>query len=429
MPALRVRSGADIHLADAFDAPGCPLCRERSRTEAAYLESILAESVNDVGFRADLDAARGFCARHAAAVLDADRARAGSLAASILLRATLVVRLRDVEAAAAAGGWSRSRKVADATRQPACPACARTAVADERSVETVVRLSEDAAWAEAVRGAPVCLDHLLALMAVRPVPHWWPAVEAAHVERLRSLAERLDAFAHASSHDRRHLQTDDQRASVDEAAAVLAGWQAPVPPATRSPEREAGERSRDAPAADRPSPGTTIPGEAQAVLLAGVYGAGKTTLAVELADRLDAAGVPVAAMDLDWLAWYAAPVDWDEHADPRLTLRHLEALSATYLDAGVTRLILAGALPVGSRPRVEAAIGIPLTVIRLEVGEAVVRRRLAHDPNASRADDLARALASLRDPAVDEADWVVDADGPVGDIAVEVLERLGWLPK
>ncbi len=100
MTRLRVRSGADIHLADAFDAPGCPLCRERRRTEAAYLESILSESVNDVAYRQGLDAARGFCGRHARAFLDADRARAGSLGASILLRATLVARLRDVEAAA-----------------------------------------------------------------------------------------------------------------------------------------------------------------------------------------------------------------------------------------------------------------------------------------------------------------------------------------
>ena len=94
MAPLRVRSGADINLADAFGLPGCPLCRERRRTEAAYLESILSESVNDIPFRQAFDEARGFCARHARAVLDADRARAGSLGASILLRATLVARLR-----------------------------------------------------------------------------------------------------------------------------------------------------------------------------------------------------------------------------------------------------------------------------------------------------------------------------------------------
>jgi Family of unknown function (DUF6062) len=241
MTRLRVRSGADIHLADAFDAPGCPLCRERWRTEAAYLESILSESVNDIAYRQALDAARGFCGRHARAFLDADRARAGSLGAAILLRATLVARLRDVEAAANARGWSRARKVADARRPPACPACERVVLADMRSVETVVRLAEDPAWAEAAGGAPFCLDHLLALMDVRPVPAWWPAIEARHVGRLRILRDRLERFAHASAHDRRQLQTDDQRASVDEAADLLAprwlGW-LPGEPADRARRRE-----------------------------------------------------------------------------------------------------------------------------------------------------------------------------------------------
>ena len=46
----------EAHLADAFGKPGCPLCRERRRTEAAYLESILAESVNDIPFRQALAA-------------------------------------------------------------------------------------------------------------------------------------------------------------------------------------------------------------------------------------------------------------------------------------------------------------------------------------------------------------------------------------
>ena len=227
--SLPVRSGADIHLADAFALPGCPLCRERARTETSYLESILAESVNDVGFRQSLDAARGLCGTHARSFLRADRARSGSLGASILLRATLAVRLAEVEAAVSARGWARPRRVAEARRPPACPACERVATADARSVETVVTRSVEAAWAEAAAAAPFCLGHLLALLDVRPVPPSWRPVEARQVERLRQLGDRLDRYAHASSHDRRHLQTDDQRTAVDEAADILAGTEGPPP--------------------------------------------------------------------------------------------------------------------------------------------------------------------------------------------------------
>jgi hypothetical protein len=409
MPPLRVRSGADINLADAFGLPGCPLCRERRRTEAAYLESILSESVNDLPFRQSFDEARGFCARHARAVLDADRARAGSLGASILLRATLVARLRDVEAATTARGWARSRRVAEARRPPACPACERVATADARSVETVVRLAIDDAWAEAAAAAPLCLAHLLALMGVRPLPPTWAAVEARQVARLEALRDRLGAYAHASAHDRRHLQTDDQRASVDEAADVIGGSRTGGPPIA------AGVAT--------PMPVDGV----EAVLLTGVYGAGKTTLAIELVDRLDHAGVPAAAIDLDWLGWYGAPTGWDEHEDPRLTLEHLSLMASRYAGVGVRRLVLAGTIPPGTHDRFAAAVGGPLVVVRLEIGAATLRRRLASDPNGSRQDDLARALDDLEAGSRDDgADWTVDADRPPVDLATDVLERLGW---
>jgi hypothetical protein len=223
MSRLPARTGADVHLADAFGQPGCPLCRERDRTESAYLESILAESVNDVPYRQALDAGRGYCARHCRAVLDADKRRSGTLGAAILLRATLVTRLRDLEATQAAGGWTRSRRSAEAARPPACPACARIAESGTWVVEGLVRLSEDPAWAEAVATAPICLDHLVALMNRRSVPAWWTVVESRQLERLRELRDRLERFVHASAHDRKHLQTDDQRAAVDEVADLLAG--------------------------------------------------------------------------------------------------------------------------------------------------------------------------------------------------------------
>jgi hypothetical protein len=221
MPTLPVRTGADVHLAHAFEQPGCPLCRERDRMEAAYLESILAESVLDVAFRATLDQARGFCPRHCTAVLEADRRASGSLGSSILLRATLVARLRDLEALHRAGSMTRGRRATDAARPPACPACARVAHAQAVLAEGLVAMTQDAGWAEATAGAPFCLDHLVLLMGVRPVPAWWPPVEARQLQRLRKLRDRLEAYAHASSHDRKHLQTDDQRASVAEAADLL----------------------------------------------------------------------------------------------------------------------------------------------------------------------------------------------------------------
>ena len=405
MARLPARTGADVHLSDAFERPGCPLCHERSRAEAAYLEALLAESVNDVPFRRALDAARGFCAMHSRAVLEADRRRAGSLGAAILLRATLVARLRDLEALhAGAGGWSRARRVGAASRPPACPACRRVSEADAAIVEGLVKLTEDAAWAEAVALAPLCLEHVVALMDRRSVPEWWPPIEGRQLERLRALRDRLDRFAHASAHDRRHLQTADQVASVDEAADLLAG--------------------------SASGPGSiATPPDARAVLVTGVYGAGKSTVTAELVDRLDTAGVPVAGIDLDWLGWYGAPVAWDEHEDPRMILRNLASMRDAYLEIGVRAFVLAGTV---TRPsdveRMRAALRMPLDVVRLEVDADVVRRRLEGDPLGSRADDLEVALGQLAAPAPDLGAWGVDGDRPPDAVAAAVLEHLGWAP-
>ena len=220
---LPVRSGADIRLADALDAPGCPLCRERDRAVAASLESILSESVNDVPFRLALDEARGFCPPHARAVLDADRKGSGSLGAAILLRATLGIRLRELEAAHATGGRARSRRLREAAVPPACPLCQRVARTDADLVDGLGRMIDDPAWAEAVASAALCHAHLLALAARRSPSPAWLAIEDRQLERLRALADDLAGFAHASSHDRRHLMTDAHRASVDATADLLDG--------------------------------------------------------------------------------------------------------------------------------------------------------------------------------------------------------------
>ncbi len=223
MQHLPARTGADVHLAEAFGLPGCPLCREQARTQAAHISSILDESVNDVPFRQRLDAGGGFCGIHARAVLAADRRGSGGLGAAILLRATLVSRLRDLDAAQEAMALTRRRRMREAARPAACPICARLAAADDIVVAGLVRLAEHPAWAAAAAGAPFCLAHVTRLMDRRSVPAWWGPVEARQLERLRDLRDRLDGFAHTASADRRHLRTDPQRQALGEVADLLGG--------------------------------------------------------------------------------------------------------------------------------------------------------------------------------------------------------------
>ena len=224
MPDLPVHSGADARLADAFAKPGCPLCRARSDRERTYMASILAEFVNDVPFRGQLDRARGFCERHVHALVEADqRGSGGLLGPAILFHAVLRIRLREATDAHRTKGRSRSRRTAEARTPAQCPICAEIRRADSVTVAGLVHLAADPAWAQAAAAADLCLDHLLAVMGEAPSNDAWSQVEAQQLARLRQLEETLESFVQRSSHDRRHLITDEERASLAAAAIALGG--------------------------------------------------------------------------------------------------------------------------------------------------------------------------------------------------------------
>jgi hypothetical protein len=214
----------DSRLAEILAEPGCPVCRYRNRSARRFIAAILAESVNDRGFRRDLDRARGFCAAHTHDVLAADRRESGgTVAAAILFGAVTNVRAQELEAAVAQRGRTRSSRLAAARRPPDCPACAESAAAEGHAVARLVDRTSDAGWSEALGGAEVCFDHLLMLaMAGAGVASWAP-VEARQRARIAELRERLRLYAYHSSHDRRHLLSEEEQRSADEAARLLGG--------------------------------------------------------------------------------------------------------------------------------------------------------------------------------------------------------------
>ena len=166
--------------------------------------------------------------------------------------------------------------------------------------------------------------------------------------------------------------------------------------------------------------------EAQALLLIGIYGSGKTTVAEEVAGLLEARGEPFAAIDLDWLAWSNVP--GAGHASHDVLARNLAAVAGTYLAAGALRLVVAGS--VTERATLAAlrdALGVPLTVIRLRAPITVIEARLAGAPTSGRADDLAAAReAFATETATGLEDAVVDNVGPIRDTALAVLRAAGW---
>ena len=221
---LPVRDVADVHLSELVASPGCPGCRERQLVVERFIEAFLYESVNDVRFRGDLDAARGMCGNHVREMLRADRRRSGGmLGPAILLDAMLRVRETELQAAVGSPGPLRSRRIRDAARPAACPVCHEASSVVAGTLRHLVRSTDDPRWAEAVASSDLCLEHLVAMMGARDRPSGWNAVERSQLDRLARLRTRLIAHADHSAHDKRHLATLDERDAVDEAARSLGG--------------------------------------------------------------------------------------------------------------------------------------------------------------------------------------------------------------
>jgi adenylylsulfate kinase len=167
---------------------------------------------------------------------------------------------------------------------------------------------------------------------------------------------------------------------------------------------------------------------AEGVLLTGVYGSGKSSVAEEIAYLLEQRGDPYALLDLDYLGW-AGTCTSDHAAGFELMLMNLAAVAANYRGAGIRFFVLAYFIrSTGEVQRVQEALGMPLRVVRLTVQLPDIERRLASDVTSGRRDDLREAASSI---AAAEGAGVEDAvmgnDRPIGVVARDVMNFAGWL--
>lgn len=165
----------------------------------------------------------------------------------------------------------------------------------------------------------------------------------------------------------------------------------------------------------------------EAVLLTGVYGAGKSSVGAEIAYLLEQRGARYALLDLDFPGWAATGRTGRQH-EFQLMLANLRAVVANYARAGVDWYVLAYFIrDAGELQALRDAVAVPLRVVRLEVPIAEIGRRLAADVTTERQDDLQVAATSV---AAREGtgleDLVVSNDRPVQAVAGEVLAFLGW---
>jgi hypothetical protein len=166
----------------------------------------------------------------------------------------------------------------------------------------------------------------------------------------------------------------------------------------------------------------------QALLLTGGLAVGKTAVAQEVVAIAGERGLPVAAVDLDWLSWASgANLSADE-----LISQNLAGVAANYTAAGIARLVLSRALVAATSlvAVVQALPGWSLVVVRLDAPRATVESRLrARDSGSELEVHLGQieAMRTLTSMVAPDAPVVVNDRRTPREVAVEVMRIAGWI--
>ena len=167
--------------------------------------------------------------------------------------------------------------------------------------------------------------------------------------------------------------------------------------------------------------------QAEGVLITGVYGSGKSSVAAEIAYLLEQHGKRFALLDLDYLSW-VGPDTGGRAAEIELLSQNLAAIVPNYRRIALTLFVLAYFVRDAAEVQaIRAALDLPLKVVRLAVPLAVIEQRLASDVTSGRRDDLheaAEQIATAEGAGLEDA--TIANDRPVHVVAQEIMAFLGW---
>ncbi|WP_250000585.1 AAA family ATPase [Actinoplanes sp. M2I2] len=169
----------------------------------------------------------------------------------------------------------------------------------------------------------------------------------------------------------------------------------------------------------------------RALLLTGIAGVGKTTVAQAAGRLLTASGRGTAVVDTDVLAQFGPPPPAGPGSGQfydRLKCANLAAVWANFKVAGARLIVVAAVI---EEPDVRGMYARCLSdcethLVRLTADDATVRDRLRRREEGTQ---LERHLSTLDSPSHTptlNADLTVTNDRSPDDVATEILIRAGW---
>lgn len=201
-----------VHLEEALQKPGCPICRLGDEAARRSVDGFLWENVNDPESRRPLQEAYGFCPEHTRLLVATEMESSGVLLGVNLIYESLARQaLRDLQKGGTLqsprkgiGGWLARfwRRSRPSTPQPVRPACPLCRAVEEVQANALVTLMEDLAvhgeHAQALyrQADGLCLPHLRQALAqhAERYPAATRFLRAETVQRLESLSAHMREY-------------------------------------------------------------------------------------------------------------------------------------------------------------------------------------------------------------------------------------------
>ena len=162
--------------------------------------------------------------------------------------------------------------------------------------------------------------------------------------------------------------------------------------------------------------------------ISGAVGVGKTSVLVELHDVLESERIPHGCVERDALGY-----SWPSQGrfNEVIIERNLACVVSTFLEAGATRLLVAGVIegPADLAVYRRCVPNAEIQVCRLTADLDLRRQRLRVRERGAGLDwhlDRTVELDSILDSAKIEDFSVDNGDRPLREVALEVLTRAGW---
>ncbi|MBI5959711.1 MAG: hypothetical protein HY866_13300 [Chloroflexi bacterium] len=147
-------------LLQAFDQPGCSVCRLTAGSVHNYLGSLMYEYVNEPPTHMAVRAARGFCPTHAWHIQE--QINASGLGIAVLYEGLVRNLLKDMGEVKPDSGRRQIVQAAGALKANGpCPACTHRTIVEEHLIRNLLEGLENAEFVEAFRrSSGICLEHL-----------------------------------------------------------------------------------------------------------------------------------------------------------------------------------------------------------------------------------------------------------------------------